>query len=258
MPELEWSREVEQAQWWVTQLHPFAQDVGSVLPDCFDAYARIFHPIDVVSERRTWAEVAAANGRVAHADMQYHAISTPSGGRPDLAAIHSPLDGSLPREELGVLAELLAGCTTTPGRCWYAVWDGYGQLHGAQATLVNGGSEPADDHEPAVRYERPGPLVPGTVLDGPRISTPGRNYLLACGPLNDVVPLFDRIGGQSPNVWWPEDRAWIIASEIDFAWTYVAADRTTIDAVLAHPFLEARETWPDRRHTFDSDHVNGG
>src|SRR5687768_12020131 len=38
-----WSLDVDRARWLVSALHPFAQDVGSVIPDLFPAYARIFH-----------------------------------------------------------------------------------------------------------------------------------------------------------------------------------------------------------------------
>lgn len=38
------SDEVEAADWIHGRLHTFAQDVGSVVPTGFAAYARIFHP----------------------------------------------------------------------------------------------------------------------------------------------------------------------------------------------------------------------
>jgi len=40
----------------------------------------------------------------------------------------------------------------------------------------------------------------------------------------------------------PADRAWCVATEIDFAWTYVGGSRELIDAILADARLEAVET----------------
>ena len=47
---------------------------------------------------------------------------------------------------------------------------------------------------------------------------------------------------QSANLWWPADRAWCVATEIDFAWTYVGGTRAVVDALLADPRLDAVET----------------
>src|SRR5919106_3747733 len=67
---------VEPAIWLIERMHPIAQDVGSVVPEGFDEYVRIFHP----AGRRgaggetvpvTWAEIAQANGRTVHPEMQF-------------------------------------------------------------------------------------------------------------------------------------------------------------------------------------------
>jgi len=70
-----------------------------------------------------------------------------------------------------------------------------------------------------------------------RLRLPKRNYLLYTGgvarALESPMP-FD----QSPNLWWPKDRAWFVASEIDFAWTYVGGPQSLIAAVLSDSRLE--------------------
>lgn len=62
--------------------------------------------------------------------------------------------------------------------------------------------------------------------------------------------------GQSPNLFWPDDRAWCVASEIDFDSTLVAGSTALIEALLTAPGLEV---WPVEGHdslAFDADHVN--
>ena len=61
---------------------------------------------------------------------------------------------------------------------------------------------------------------------------------------------------QSPNLLWPADRAWFLASEIDFNSTLVAGDTDLIADILACPALES---WPVRPHGSlgsDGDKVN--
>lgn len=66
-------RDLAPARWIGERLHPFAQDAGSVIPEGFEDYARIFHPArrDAPERAVTWREVATANGRTVHAEMQF-------------------------------------------------------------------------------------------------------------------------------------------------------------------------------------------
>jgi hypothetical protein len=89
-----------------------------------------------------------------------------------------------------------------------------------------------------------------------RVDLAGRDDFLATGALEDISDLYVQVGRQAPNVWWPADRSWIVAPEIDFCWTYVAGDRAAIDAVLSDPDLEALEGQPDHGINFDSDTIN--
>jgi hypothetical protein len=84
------------ASWIVENLHGFAQDIGSVVPHGFDAYVRIFHPGWAGARDGrpgTWSEIARANGRVAHPEMQFHAL-VPEG--------HSDLAGNVLKGQPGV------------------------------------------------------------------------------------------------------------------------------------------------------------
>lgn len=76
--------------------------------------------------------------------------------------------------------------------------------------------------------------------DGPRVELPGRNYALFVGPLAGLQSLMDAQDEHSPNLWWPDDRAWCVATEIDLAWTYVGGSAALISDVLASPRLEAQ------------------
>ncbi len=53
-----------------------------------------------------------------------------------------------------------------------------------------------------------------------------------------------------------DDRAWCVATEIDFAWTYVGGSAAAIRAVLADPRLEALRAKLTDRFTRDSDVLN--
>lgn len=57
----------------------------------------------------------------------------------------------------------------------------------------------------------------------------GAGELLVGPPVRDV----------GPSIWWPDDLAWCVATEVDFRWTYVGGTRACIDNVLANPRLEA-------------------
>src|SRR5262249_24961457 len=83
-------------------------------------------------------------------------------------------------------------------------------------------------------------------LLGPRAHLPDRDYLLYTGPAEAAVttePLSDE--AQSANLWWPADRAWCVASEIDLAWTYVAGAAGLIQRGLAEEGVEALPAGPD-------------
>jgi hypothetical protein len=43
-----------------------------------------------------------------------------------------------------------------------------------------------------------------------------------------------------PNLWWPDDRAWVVASEIDLAWSYLGGSADLVDAVVADGRFRAR------------------
>lgn len=187
--------------------------------------------------------------------MQWHAISgLPFAGRGAAGSGaqwpgDEPAQGDLGGPSLAVLCEVLAAHTRPGADCLLALWEGYGWIRGSPAVAILGSSETVPS---ACSRE---------ILDGPRMQHPGRAYILFAGPLvaaNRLGRQFPWGGSevQSPNLFWPEDRSWCVATEIDFDSTLVAGTPELIDAVLAAPALEAWAVGPEDSLAFDGDTVN--
>jgi hypothetical protein len=58
---------------------------------------------------------------------------------------------------------------------------------------------------------------------------------------------------QSPNIWWPQDRSWVVGTEIDDWNTYVGGSEACIEELLASPRLEVVPSGPDLRFDAGSD-----
>jgi hypothetical protein len=61
---------------------------------------------------------------------------------------------------------------------------------------------------------------------------------------------------QSPNLWWPEDRAWFVATEIDFDSTFVGGDDPLIAVLVTDRRLEALPIALSARADAAADRVN--
>jgi hypothetical protein len=61
---------------------------------------------------------------------------------------------------------------------------------------------------------------------------------------------------QSPNIWWPEDRAWCVATEIDSFDTYVGGNEACIERILACRGLEALPATIEARFDLRADTIN--
>jgi len=220
------------ASWVVSGLRGFAESVLSLVPAGFEAYGRIFHPAWrwEPTRRVPWRDVARANGRVAHPAMQWPSITGAAGyyhgaHQPGIWD-HEPVEGSLPEELAPALASVLARHTATPQRCWFAVWEGYGCLA----------------------------FGPG---DAPAFGIPHRRLLLFTGPITAVLAsLCTPPWWQSPSLWWPEDRAWCVETEVDMMSTYLGGTRQCIEELAAHDGLEAVTVDPADGVTWASDKLN--
>lgn len=207
--------------WIARDLHDFGKDVGSVIPPGFDAYARIMHPIELRREKDhvrrpiRWSELAALQTRaLAHVLRESARTPALTIDGCEFGVEHSPI-GSLTANLAQSLTRILASQTQASSKCFFALWDGWG-------TPL---PEPAASR---TRYIN------------------RRSYHLFAGTIDEAAASLEPEGymHRSANLWWPDEHSWIVATEIDFHWTYVAGSRECIAAVLASEAFEAYPTSP--------------
>ena len=255
---------MHQADWIGPRLAPWEGDYTAaiVVPDGFAAYARVLHPAGTRESGDApvrWAEVAAWSGLPLRPDAQFHSVALPPKPPSEPPPCGpGPQEGSLDEPDAEVLAGILRDWTATPEDCWFCVWDGFGWDSASSLFAVMASAETGQRPEPAAP-RRPADPVPGPVRDGPRVELPHRSYLLYQGPAEAalILPRLDGTSGQCPNLWWPADRAWCVASEIDLPWTYVGGPRGLIDAILADDRIEALPAGPDDQVSRVEDWVAG-
>ncbi|MGH8301512.1 MAG: hypothetical protein ACRET5_08615, partial [Steroidobacteraceae bacterium] len=185
---------VDDSTAWVRQR--MSGELGTVtgaVPDGYSAYARILHPASTPDGWPVaWREVAKGTAKKVHPLVQWHALvgaddylnltdSRWRGGDPER--------GNLPPTLLRPLLRILAAHTGSPERCWFCVWEGYGW---------------------------PGSYAEET------LALPKREYVVFTGSLDELMATpWYAVYDQSPNLFWPDDRAWCVATEIDFDSTLV-------------------------------------
>jgi hypothetical protein len=190
---LEVQTDTSPAQWIEESLPQFPwATVGAIIPKGFEQYARILHPAyehgpDMSRSPISWAEIAQRNGRVMHPLAQFGRIAgLGSDPYPDPpSGMDPPYEGDIPPELIEPLVQNLQKFTKTPDVCWFLLWTGFGDL----------------------------PRLKG-FYTYPQVEIPGREYLLLRGSLSSLE-LLGAKGGNGPNLWWPDDHAWCVATEID-------------------------------------------
>ena len=108
-----------------------------------------------------------------------------------------------------MLAEGLATATPTPGNCWFLFWEDYGWN-----------------------------CLPAPGDAQPRWRAPNQDYLLFHGEVTAANGFQYGPWKEAPTIWWPDDHARCVATEIDGYRTYIAANAKTVDALLASSRLE--------------------
>jgi hypothetical protein len=69
---------------------------------------------------------------------------------------------------------------------------------------------------------------------------------LLTGPIESALEDLTNHLEQSASLWWPEDRAWCVATEIDFNHTYIGCDKTCRNEILRLLDIEVFEVDPSR------------
>ena len=142
----------------------------------------------------------------------------------------------MPFEVLRSLCTYLARDTTTPDACWLCMWEG--RRSRRRAHLV-------DIATPKGTTSHEG----GRRLSGRRFrkagADPSTNHFLHKSPLAQVPALRGYPSFVSPNLWWPEDRNWCVATEVDYPWTYVGGSRALISLLCKEPIIDAKVVNPN-------------
>jgi len=210
LPLLTPSENAGEREWLERTLTTFARNVASFLPGGYEAYVRIYHPFRDGSESgysaKRWSELAASagieriDGEVA-GEIAYNGLGD---SQPDT--------GRRPEVLVEPLIEALRPATTTPDRCFFAVWEGFGD-------------------SVAQHFVAPG------------LRLPHRNYHVFEGPVEASRTSFSDASFiyTAANLWWPADRAWFVSTEVDAAWTYVGGSRTLIATLLDDTRLDSVE-----------------
>lgn len=248
-----------------------------------------------IDEPATWAQAADAFGTTMHALAQWqHLVRTPVDGdwhtriAPDGREFEAPSEGELDPVQLGVLATHLVAHTTTPDAGVAALWEGRGGLLGFVGHTPSRSFFPVDDdphhramldrstHDPFNNVFRKPTWQEGIlsreISEGPRLSLPQRDHVLFSAPPRAFAdeswilgaPWRDHVAegwgfepsAQSPSILWPDDRAWVVVSEVDHDSTIVAGSAELIRAICADARVEALPIREGADLDWDADEVN--
>jgi hypothetical protein len=259
---------------WLSRSAAHMYTVHVMVPDVFEAYARVFHPaarhegppprvgefVNAAAEREVrWAEVASANDRTMHGAAEWGQL-TGSWSLEAQAGLwdREPECGRTP-ERLGLrLAAILGTHTSTPDRCWFGVWEGWGNGATGALHLFTEGTPEAEQARLIEEWEEEQERLAAWgrhVRGAPVFRVPSRGYHLLHGPLSEL-DRFYAPGADPPSIWWPEDRAWCVGGDVDLMTTYVGASAAAIEAVVSDEELEALTIPAGQSVTWEADTLN--
>jgi len=244
--------DVSVADWIAERLRGPLGTVGSVVPRGFATYSRVLHPVELGDGRPplTWAQVCQLTGRIAHALMQWSAVTTPTAGAKVATAPSARWEdgdvqvGRLASSALSALIDVLAPATGAQD-CFHALWEGWGWVDGSGVKVLSSNDDGRVERAPA-----PEPGVSDAVWALPRLRLPHRDYLLFRGPLRAALHMGwhgspSGFEPQSPSLLWPANHSWCVSTEIDFDSTLVGGSEDLINAILTAPGLDAWPVEPD-------------
>ncbi len=213
--------------WWAGRVLAGTR-VRSWLPDLFEGYVRILHPAyihdevpgGVVLRPVAWSTVSQWSGKPLDKETCIDDLLRRTDGALWSERGSSPYQGRLDPTYMSRLAELLASATNTPEELWSLVWAGYGAV----------GSLRHEDVELEIN---------------PSWRGSGRTYLLFRGSIGASAEEDDAeaLGEPTillapPSFWWPTDRKWFVATDIDSFSTYVGGSDSLAKRLLGDDLLE--------------------
>jgi hypothetical protein len=240
---------------WLAETVVGVEVAASYMPTGFEAYVQILHPAETShGEPVRWREIADWLSTPLLPGVWFQDLEelAAAAAKRDLPWARAPQEGQIPKEVLDCLTPVLARHTISE-HGWFCLWDGWGFLTGSMSRVVAWHV----DHQPPPgtpwRYHSRPALSPEE-RKSPKVHLPTRDYYLFEGPLAATGELgafvtwepggvreFER---QTPSIWWPDDRAWCAANEIDASFTCIGGTRALIDELLKHPELETLEIDP--------------
>jgi hypothetical protein len=180
----------------------------------------------------------------------------PSGFEAYVRVLHSAtgdgdrLEGHLDAPLLAALVDDLARHTATPDDCFFALWEGYGDIHGGEAAgFLTAFSGPPRWPGRIFTKEKPAapppPAFPPHVMHGPLLTANGEAHILFGGRLADAGQWGAASYGNgaprdinSPNLMWPADHAWFVTTGVEGTWTGVGGSTALVSRLLADDRLE--------------------
>ena len=276
---MEWLKDASAGQWIVeSTTGEFGGTIPNLLPQGFEAYVRVFHPMarsatgDESWEPVTWADAAADFGTPMGPIVQSaHVLGREDPWACDAVTSSSGWTYERPGDltNLPAVVRVLADHTTTSTGV-AAIWEGWGGLVSSQGRMAFLFAAPGGGFEGAItraaltirsayqrvrsrfafREARPGTgVLPADVATGPKLELPGRAYFLARLDLADLCAddweqraiWADPPFVRTPSLLWPDDHAWCLATEIDFDSTLIGGTAELAAALTAAPGLEAME-----------------
>jgi hypothetical protein len=207
------------SDWLRSQLHGVTGGrVRDIVPSIYDAYVRILHPVHEASGSRIrWSDLAEVAAVVVRPGLQWEQLIEAFGRTGHDLALVPPEPGCLDPDSMEEFVDVVHS-TGGAGHCFAGVWDGWAWLDDAR--------------------------LPGSVVGS--VPTAHRTYVLLEGSLRELAS-FDAglIGARSPNLLWPADGSWFLASEVDLDSSILGGRRELCEAVLASSEIEAWSIGPD-------------
>lgn len=167
-------------------------------------------------------------------------------GHHDAAETHRR---EITQETLAALCGLI-GHLGTIDKCFFAIWEGYGWVHGGGGTLIGWreGSSPDPKRIAAIEAAYAAPAFPDAVLSGPKLSLPNRSYYLFEGPLDTALEVGHRkqildcehFEPHAPDLIWPRDHSWFIGTDTDLWFAYLGGNGALVHEIITEPHLKSR------------------